>query len=183
MPDETPAVIQKDPWYRFNGAALKGFDLKINSNEEAYKVIMELAWTLLVLGLALFIISFILLPGAWLDGLIFMTAGALLGYKKRTWVGWLVVALASVSLLNTAFNQVTGALGGRNIFLAAMILFFAIKAQRAIRFLAASDAVVAPVTRLQKAGEQGFPYLFWGLLIVDAGVLGLILSSLFVGTA
>lgn len=91
-----------------------------------YEVIMSIAWTFIILGIILILLTTIL-PGSWIDGVISIFAGSLFGYIKKEWTAWVVITLSGMSLIVTFYNKITDAQGGSNIFLAAIVLFFAIK--------------------------------------------------------
>ncbi len=167
----------KPRWYQFSKSNTNNsaWSLKIISKEMGYEVIMSIAWTFIILGIILILLTTIL-PGSWIDGVISIFAGSLFGYIKKEWTAWVVITLSGMSLIVTFYNKITDAQGGSNIFLAAIVLFFAIKSLYAVRFI--NGESVPPSSRFQKIGERIFPVISWLSGIAVVGIILLIVVGI-----
>ncbi|MCP4418956.1 MAG: hypothetical protein GY805_20255 [Chloroflexi bacterium] len=105
---------------------------KIESRTEALKVIKESSITFMVVGMILGAFGFFLFPETLMDAALYIILGLVLMFVKSRIAAVLLLLLSGVSVVTTFMNRLgITAVGGRNIFLAILVFWAAVKAVEA----------------------------------------------------
>lgn len=152
--------------------------LRIDSEDEAKKIIAEVAWLFIGLGVLTIILS-LFLPDqiSILDGAAYFLLGTLLGLKRNFWVAIILLLLSGISIFSTAYSALTGVPGGRNILLSIIVFYAAVQALLASWYLKKGAVKMdsGVLTRSERWGTKAFPWLIWISSIIFVIVICLII--------
>ena len=109
----------------------QGFFSKIETEEDARKTIKETAIAFYVLGGLQIILSTFIGVSAIIDGALYVIFAFWLQKSNSRIVAVILLVLSGIGLIVTAINRFGGGQGGRNIFLALVVMWASIRAVQA----------------------------------------------------